>query len=1016
MFRYLFQRPIAVLMVSTVVLIFSIVAFLQLPVSLLPDIDVPQIVVKIQYPGASPQEVERQVLRLLRENMLTLRHLKEIESQAEEEGGRLQLFFDYGTNMDLAFVEVNEVIDRSISQLPRNLPRPQVIRLNTTDVPVARLQVTYRNEQTAASAAQLSETTEKVLKRRIEALPGVALVDINGLYRRSLWIFPYKEKLLAHRLDEQQLIQAIKQNNSELTAISIRDGNYRYYLRIGAPLQDTESLRRLPVPLGEGQSLPLSKLAHIVDSVETPKGFHLFKLKEGPVINIHKQSSARMPEVMQRLDTLVQELRRDYPSLEFTLTQSQYDVLDMSISNLQNDLLFGGIGAFVVLLLFIGNYRVPFLIGVVLPTSLVMSFSIFYLFGVSLNVISLAGLTLGLGMTIDNAIIIFDHIGKMRKAGMPLLESCVKGTAEMVAPLVSSALTTQAVFIPLVFLDGLSGALSYDQAVAVGAILLTSLLVSFFLLPLLYLLLFRNSNQLPREDNRLYLMALKVYKKLYHWCLARRRVVFPALLFVGVAGLAIAFLLPVEGMPTLKRKDMSVYVEWNEPLSVHENRRRIEALLHQFSKHYTLSESDIGQTQYLLQTEQSTIQQASLYFLFNSYQERKQFEKLLGSYFGKYHPHASVRLSEAPNIFDMIFRSEKPYWTARFRALRSSETVPLDTLRSIAGHLRAALPQAGWQAGAGMDARTLVSVEVRQEALRRYGVSYDALLRSLRSTFSEETIDHLHDFNEAVPIVVAYRGNDFYTKLQNQWVVIDSLRRYPLSLFVDIRTGETHRSLTADRAGIYHALHATRPGLDVATAEALSQQWAHSRHLRVDFSGQHYDNRKNIGRMFFILGLSILLLYFILTIEFESLRQPLIVIFTLPLGFTGSFLLLWLAGESLNVMAAIGLVVMLGIIDNESILKIDAINRLRQSMPLDEAIAKAGEITFKPIFMTSLTNILALTPFLFDSSMAGDLQRPFVLAIIGGLSIGSFTSLFFVPLMYRALAGGKRQASQPPTV
>ncbi|WP_038032779.1 efflux RND transporter permease subunit [Thermonema rossianum] len=1014
MFSYLFQRPIAVLMVSTVVVIFSIVAFLQLPVSLLPDIDVPQMVVKVRYPGASPREVEQQVLRLLRENMLTLQHLREIESQAEEESGRLLLFFDYGTNMDLAFIEANEVIDHLGSHLPRHLERPQVVRLNTTDVPIARLQVTYRHTQTGGSAAQLSDMAEKVLKKRIEALPGVAMVDLNGLYRRSLWVFPQREKLMAHRIDEQQLIQTIKQNNSELTSISIRDGNYRYYLRIGAPLQDVESLRRLPIQTAGQQVLQLGELAHIVDSVETPKGFHLFNLKEGVVINIHKQSSARMPEVMQTLDTLLVELRHDYPNLDFTLTQSQYEVLDMSISNLKNDLLFGGIGAFLVLLLFIGNYRVPFLIGVVLPTSLIMSFSVFYLFDVSLNVISLAGLTLGLGMTIDNAIIIFDHIGKMRKAGMPLLESCVKGTSEMVAPLVSSALTTQAVFIPLVFLDGLSGALSYDQAVAVGAILFTSLLVSFFLLPLLYLLLFRNSNQLPREDNRLYLWALRGYKKLYHWCLARRRLVFPTLLVAGVAGLGIAFLLPIEGMPTLKRKDMSVHIEWNEPLSANENRRRVEALLRQFSKHYHLSESDIGQMQYLMQTANATAQQATIYFLFNTYQERKQFEQLLSQYFSRYYPGASVHLGEAPNIFDMLFRSDKPYWSARFRSLRGSEPVPIGQLQRIADSLRAQLPQGGWQADAGMEAHTLVSVEVRQQALQRYGVHYQQLLQTLKATFAENTADYLHDFNEAVPIVVAYRGNDFHEKLHKSYVVVDSLRRYPLSLFVDIHTGQTHRSLTADRAGIYHALHATNAALPIDAAEALSSRLAQAYRLRVDFSGQHYDNRQNIGRMLFILALSVLLLYFILSIEFESLRQPLIVIFTLPLGFTGSFLLLWLAGESLNIMAAIGLVVMLGIIDNESILKIDAINRLRQSMPLDEAIAKAGEITFKPIFMTSLTNILALTPFLFDSSMAGDLQRPFVLAIIGGLSIGSFISLFFVPLMYRALTARKSKAASFP--
>jgi multidrug efflux pump subunit AcrB len=212
-----------------------------------------------------------------------------------------------------------------------------------------------------------------------------------------------------------------------------------------------------------------------------------------------------------------------------------------------------------------------------------------------------------------------------------------------------------------------------------------------------------------------------------------------------------------------------------------------------------------------------------------------------------------------------------------------------------------------------------------------------------------------------------------------------------------------YRTITADKTGIYHSTDTeTLPSSINKLTQDLSRR-ALAHQMKVDFSGQYYDNQDNLRQLMLILAISILLLYFILTVEFESFRQPLIVVFTLPLGFTGSFLLLWLAGASLNIMSAIGLVVMLGIIDNESILKIDTMNRLRKHLPLDEAIAKAGEVCFKPVLMTSLTNILALLPFLFDSGIGADLQRPFVLAIIGGLSIGTFTALFFVPLMYRAL-------------
>ncbi len=997
MFRFLFARPIALGMIFLVALIFSGLVLWQLPVSLLPGIDVPQIVVKVRLPSASPAELERSILRPLREAVLTAAHLQEVTSQANSEGGQAELFFEYGTNMELAYIEINEKIDQLTNRLPKGLARPQVIRINTSDVPVVRLQVVAKEP---GKMLEISNLAEKVIKKRLEALKGVSLVDLNGVQRQAVFVSPDQARLQALQVDEETLVTALQQNNQELGAISVKDGQYRYLLQLVSRLQDAASIRNIAFNTPSGKVVRLGEVAQVRDTLQRPQGFHFFNGEEAVAITVHKQAKAQMPELMRQFNESLAQFRIDYPQAQFYVTQNQAVLLDAGIGNLRNDLLFGGFFAFLILFVFIGNYRIPFLIGVILPTSFLMSFLVFYVGNISVNIISLSGLALGLGMTIDNAIIIFDHIGKKRLQGIPLLESCIQGTTEMIPPLISSALTTQAVFIPLVFLGGIAGALAYDQAVAVGAILLTSLLVSFFLLPMLYVLIFQRSNLLPREDNRVFLTTLKGYKKGFNWIWRRRKVAFPVLTLVGLAGLGLGALLPVQGLPDIQRQDLSLKIHWNEAIDIVQNKARTQQISSHFQQAYQVAESDVGVQQFLLRATPTTLQETEMYFLLPSQTAKEAFAKQLGGYLQTRYPRARVLITDAPNTFDLVFKQQKSYLEARFMNTNPLEPIPSNRLLPVVDSL--ALTYPALVRGEGLVQETQVRLLPNYTALNSYQVSPQRLMTKVQHLLGDREITQIKRFGEVLPIQIYEGSASFQQKVDRTFLYLDSTRQYPLSQLLDYTFFTDYRSLTADKAGIFHSVSLQDPAQAVpfmarASQLAQQQQW------KVDFVGLYFEDRKNVQQLIFILFISVALLYFILAIEFESFKLPLIVVFTLPLGFMGSFLALWLADESLNLMSAMGLVVMLGIIDNDSILKIDAINRLSREFPIDEAIAKAGATTFKPVLMTSLTNVLALIPFLFDTGLGADLQRPFVIAIIGGLSIGTLTALYFVPLMYKAL-------------
>ncbi|WP_200975690.1 efflux RND transporter permease subunit [Echinicola sp. 20G] len=1006
MVRFLLARPIAVTMVFLALMVFSLIAFTKLPISLLPPIDVPQIVVKVSYPNASPEAIEQNVLLPVREGLLTLNGLEDMESKAGSEVGTIRLQFAFGTSMELAYIEVNEKIDRLTNSLPEELDRPQVIRINTNDIPMVRIQVTPKE---GIDHAEVTKLAENVLKKRIEQLQGISLVDINGKQERVITVTPNKAVLAGLGMTEQNVINAIQSGNRELPGISVKDGQYRYFLRLASRVDSPTDIEGLPVSAANGHTVALGKVAQVQYEMGETMGYHLYGQQEGLVVTVHKQAAAKMNELMEKVRASVELFKKDYPQVDFAMTQDQSTLLNAGISNLQTSLLFGGIFAFGVLFVFMGNYRMPIIIGLSLPTSLVISFLVFYAFGISINVISLSGLALGLGMLIDNAIIVLDNITRKRQEGLPIFEACVTGVNEVMSALISSVLTTLAVFVPLVFLSGISGALFFDQAVSVAAILFVSLLVAFVLLPLLYKLFFAKQEwSSNKEDSRFFKAILKLYKGAYQKLMAHRKLSLALLFALIPLFLLVGLALPTAGLPPIDKKDAVLEVDWNEPIGVEQNRDRIKNIMASLEGQYEQAEADIGVRQFLLFDGENAVQQATVYMDFENMESKEtQMEQLEGLLTENY-PMASIEIKDAPNAFDQLFKASIPYYELRWKMLESKQPVEASTM----GPWLEKLPLQDWKKGPGLQEESAVIFRIDLEKLALYEVEIGALTGAVEKLFGHYPIDEIKHFNEVTPIKLQGNKNDFGQILNNNYLQGKEGQRYALANFIRVNYENHYKYVTADKTGVYQSLELT--GENPAEKEPDLKQWGKDRSLTVSFFGQYFKDQENVKQLMGILGVSVLLLYFILAAQFESFVQPMIVIFTLPLGIGGALLVLWLTGTSLNVMSAIGLVVMLGIMVNDAILKIDTINRLKvkykeqekewsQAKVLDRALYEAGEIRLKPILMTSITTILALLPVIFSAGLGADLQRPLVYSVIGGLTIGTLTALYFVPLAYWAV-------------
>lgn len=1004
MVRFLINRPIAVFLSFIGILFFSVLAIRNLPVSLLPGIEVPSVVIKVDYPNNPAQIIENSILKSIRGELNSLNNLKSIESTASSETGLIRLQFEYGTRMDLAYIEINEKVDRLQESLPRDMDRPRIIRINTSDIPIIRVQVLPKN---GADLVALSQLSDRVLKKRIEQIDGVSIVDINGYREQFISIEPNAAQLSALNIPESQIESVLNSANRELGQLSIKDGQYRYFVRMANRLDDLDEIKKLPLTTPNGEVISLQQLADVKFETEKVLSYHLFGQQEGLVITVHKQNSAKMTELVPLVYEAIELFKTDYPEVDFELTQDQSTLLNAGIDNLTTSLIYGGIFAFAVLFLFMGNFKMPIIMGITLPVSLTISFLLFRAVGLSINIISLSGLALGLGMLIDNAIIVIDNITRKRKDGLDIIEACVSGVNEVMAPLISSVLTTLAVFVPLVFLNGLSGALFYDQAVSVAIILGTSLMVAFILLPLLYRVFFEKSKKQVKEDSRFFLLILRVYKAFYNLIWRFKATSFTLLLVLIPLTYFVLIGFEKAGLPDIEKTETLLTINWNEPIDAEANKDRVSSLISALEGE-PINESDIGISQFLLSVEDGRVENAQIYLKFEAKEEKADAEQWIADYFIQRHANATLKIEDAPNAFDQIFKSEGRYFIAKWKNLGQSELMDRDDLALLLKDV-ANVTSAPAQDGKGFLYEESLEATIDNEALAFYSISEGNFKSALSNALDGFLVTEIRRFGEVIPIKIQRPSGDLQQQLQNVYVTGRERQQYPLSQFITLDFIKVEKNITADRTGPYQSLEwETITDNDIQTLTDELPKVASKYGLTVDFGGTYFEDQENLKQLIFILIISVALLYFILAAQFESLIQPLIVIFTLPLGILGALLVLQLAGASLNVMSAIGIIVMLGIMVNDAILKIDTINRLRL-LPTQEgsprevlaaAIAKTGQIRLKPILMTSITTILALLPVIFSTGIGADLQRPLVYSVIGGLTIGTFTALYFVPLAY----------------
>ena len=811
MIKFLIQRPIAVLMAFTACFIVGLVTYFTLPVSLLPDIAIPEITVQVSAQNTSARELENTVVKPLRQQLIQVAKLKDMDSETRDGAGIIRLGFDFGTNTDLAFIEVNEKIDAAMNYLPKDAERPKVIKASATDIPVFYLNLTLKNDSAYGKVDErafldLCEFAENVIKRRIEQLAEVAMVDVTGLVERQLQIVPDPDKLAVLGLSIEDIENVLAQNNVEPGSMTVRDGYYEYNIKFSTLLRTEEDVKGILLRK-EGRIIRLGDFCRVEIVPAKEKGVSMSNGKRAVTLAVIKQADENMEDMKLAINSTMDYFKKVYPDIDFSISRNQTELLDYTISNLQQNLSLGFLFICIVAVLFLGDIKSPFIIGLSMVVSIVICFLFFYLFKMSLNIISLSGLILALGMMIDSSIIVTENISQYRERGYSLRRACVTGTSEVITPMLSSSLTTIAVFVPLIFMSGIAGALFYDQAFSVTVGLLVSYFTGIMLLPVLYMLVYRTGLRgrswfsRIRINNPLKEHTLdRFYDAGIDWVFSHKTV---SSVFCVVSIPLCVFLfysVGKERMPQIDQNELIVHVEWNENIHVDENRHRVNVLFGQLLDETVEQTAAIGQQDYLLNREQAlSSSEAELYFKTSSPDGIAPLQKQAGEWLTREYPLATVSFSPPETVFEKLFVTGEADVVAELYARNKEKAPAAEELRG----LEQQFAELTGTAPVGIAFENQLDISILQEKLLLYDVSYDELYRTLRTAFKENSVAMLHSYQQYLPISIVGEERTVNEVLQQTLIQTrpDSkgeVEHIPLRELVKVRPAEDLKTITAD--------------------------------------------------------------------------------------------------------------------------------------------------------------------------------------------------------------------------
>ncbi|HPD20701.1 MAG: efflux RND transporter permease subunit [Desulfomonilia bacterium] len=1009
--RFAVHRPVFAVMVIFIVIILGVVSLLRLPIDLMPDVTYPTLTIRTNYENASPEEIEELVTRPIEEAMSAVPGVESIFSTSSEGSSSVRVSFSWGTDLDTASNDLRDRLDRVISRLPDNAERPVLHKFDVANFPILVF-----GASGSMNPLELRTIIDEQIKYRIERIPGVASLDVWGGYEREIQVNLDASKLKAMGLPLDQVLSRIREGNVTLPAGSLERGDFEVTVRTLGEYASLEQLAGTVIAVREGVPVRLSDIARVDDTWKKITRIIRVNGKPGVHVGVRKQSGTNTVEVARQVLQEVEKINRDVPQVSLTPIIDTSDYIRNSITNVGTMALYGGLLAVLVLFFFLRSMVSTLIIATSIPISIIATFALMYFGGLTLNLMTLGGLALGIGMLVDNSIVVLENIYRHRETGEEAENATLKGAGEVTAAIVASTMTTLAVFLPLVFIRGMSGVMFKQLAAVVSFSLLCALAVALTLVPLMSSRMLRvgppGSPWLASVygiSTAFFTRLENGYKRLLHHALAHAGRVIAGTAAVLVLSLCLIPLVGVEFMPSTDEGEVRVNAEM-------EVGTRVDVLAEKFEfiedvvrkevpemKSYVVSlggsggrsrGSHAGEMQIALKSRSERTR--------SSEEIANDLRRKLGDI-----PGVTVRTRAGQGLFLMRMFSgggtEKVQLEIRGYDLQTADILSQrvkDVVEEVEGVTDVQLSR---ESGSPEE---LIFVDRIKAADMHLTVSQiaDALQTILSGTKAGSYRERGDEYDIRVKVDNAEKlgirdildftvtGSEGTPVVLRNVVNIES-RTAPVR--IERKDQERVVTVSANISGrdMGSILDDIREGLrKVAVPNDFS----------IVFGGDYEEQVKAFRELLLSFVLAVLLVYMVMASLYESVRYPFVVMFSVPFASVGVILMLFITGTTFNVQAFIGCIMLGGIVVNNAILLVDHTNLLRRrdGMALREAIEEAGRRRLRPILMTAMTTTLAMVPLAVGMGEGGEVQAPLARTVIGGLISSTLITLIIIPVVY----------------
>ena len=998
--RFSVKKPVTITMMILIVIVLGVVSLSKLQIDLLPQMDLPYVMVQTSYSGAGPEEIENLVTKPLEQTVATVENIEGVISYSNEGSSILLMQFAFSTDMDEVMLQLRENIDLVEGFLPEGTTSPIVAKLDPNAMPIIQLAVSSNGD-----IITTQKIAEDVISPRLERVEGTASAGVSGGLEQEVEIMLKEEALKGYNLSSSYIGQMLQAANINLPGGAVKKGNNELTVRTIGEFKSIEEIRNLSIPLSTGGTIRLQDIADVNLSNKDQSSITKLDGKEVVQISVMKQSDGNTVNVAKSVDKELEKIKLEYPDINIVTIFNQADYINFAIDNLVRTAISGGFLAIVVLLVFLRSFKTTLVIALSIPISIITTFVILFFTDITLNMMTIGGLALGIGMLVDNSIVVLENIYRNRSLGMDRTKASIDGANEVSMAVTASTLTTVAVFIPIVFTGGLAATIFKDFALSIVIALFSSLMIALTLVPMLSSKLVSVKNLESEEaQEKKHGPLIVSYKKVLGWSLKHRFITITISVAMFVASIVMVASVGAEFFPATDEGMINVTVSLPAGSETHE----VDEVL----KEVQSSIQDIPEVVSIFTSAGSSgvmsiggsSNGGSISVILSDLSERDRSAKEISDEIRKIVkdvPGAEMSVTESSMMM---------MGTGSGQISISVKGDEIETLKSIGNDFKNIIENVEGTREVTTsyeDGIPQVQIIADRGIASQYGLTTAQIGSAVSSTLSGSNVTKFKvDGNE---LDVVLKGDNMYGQsmslLEMLPVPTPTGSNVPLSEVADIRIEDGPISIMRENQTRVLTVSGSVVGRDIQSVSTeihnLLNEYEMPYGYIYTFGGETEQIVETFTDLAMVMIVAIVLVYMIIAAQFESLIQPLSIMFSVPLALSGGFIGLFVTGLPLNVIGIIGLIILVGIVVNNAIVLIDYINNRRnRGEDRTSAILKAGPIRIRPIMMTALTTILGLVPMAMGIGEGAELTQSMGVVVIGGLSLSTVLTLVVVPVMY----------------